>query len=144
MAIPPPPKRKERKAARYMNELTNRVLADTSLGIRDEARAERFAWALILAALFTEAERELFKQLYEQRATLTDRDREAKIRALCKRQGKTRLCDIINRMFAEDAPGRELIHFIAKVVDEDLWSPIAGEIADRKFRRDHFLWKEGK
>ncbi len=140
MAIPPPPKRKERKAARYIEELTSRVLADPSLGIRKEPSARHFAQALVLAALFNEDERALFMRLYDRRATLTDRFREAEIKALCQKQGKTHLCDIIDRMFAEDPGGRELIHFIAKAINEDLWPPIVEEIAERRFRRDHFLW----
>lgn len=142
MAIPPPPKRKERKAARYVEELTSRVLADASLGIKEEPSAQHFAQALVLAALFNEDERALFMRLYDRRATLTDRYREAEIKALCEKQGKTHLCDLIDRMFAEDPGGRELIHFIANVIEKKLWPPIAEDIAERRFRRDHFLWAQ--
>lgn len=142
MAIPPPPKRKERKAARYIEELTSRVLTDASLNIKEEQSARHFAQALVLAALFNEDERELFMRLYERRATLTDRYRKAEIKALCEKQDKTRLCDLIDRMFSEDPGGRELIHFIAKAIKDELWPPIAEDIAERRFRRDHFLWTD--
>ncbi|MGC9398634.1 MAG: hypothetical protein ACP5HM_05815 [Anaerolineae bacterium] len=140
MAIPPPPKRKERKAAQYVEALIGRVLADPSLGVQSKRSARRFAQALVLAALFTEGERDLFVRLYEQRASLTDRRREAEIQALCEEQGKLHLCDVINHLFSEDAEGREMLHFIARAIRDDLWQPIAEEIAERRFRRDHFLW----
>ena len=144
MAIAPPPKRKERKAARYIETLTNRVLVDPSLGLEDKESAGHFAQALVLAALFNEDERALFMRLYDRRSALTDRYRKAEIKALCEKQGKAHLCDLIDRMFAEDPAGRELIHFIARVLDEALWPPIAEEIAERRFRRDHFLWTEAE
>jgi hypothetical protein len=141
MAIPPPMKRKERKATLYLEELTERVLRDPAFQVHDRTQASYFAQALVLAALFTPEERELFTELYERRASLTDDERSAEIKELCERQGEEHLCEIIDRIFAAKRGDQALMHYIMQAIDENLWQPVREDIEDRRFRTEHFLWE---
>lgn len=141
MAVAPPPKRKERKAALYVEQLANRVQTDAVLGIRDERQARRFAQAMILAALFTPGERELFARFYRQRASLSDARRDAEIEELCDRQGRRHLCDMIDRIFSAGLEDSDLLDFIMQAIEKDLWKPVRKEINEKKLRREHFLWE---
>ncbi len=141
MSVAPPPKRKERKAALYVDELANRVQTDAVLGIKDDKRARRFAQALILAALFTAGERELFARFYRQRASLSDAERDTELEELCEQQGRRHLCDMIDRIFSAGLEDSDLLNFLMQAIEKDLWQPVRAEIDERKFRREHFLWE---
>ncbi len=135
-----PMMRKEKKALRYLDALSQRVLARPELGFRSESAARAFAEALVLASLFNPEERALFADLYERREALTDDEREAEVRALCARQGEVHLCQVITWIFKErrDQP---FVNYVMRAIEDDLWQQIAEELREERLQPEHFAWE---
>mgnify|MGYP006308409093 CR=1 FL=1 len=137
MGIPNPPKRKDRKAIRYVEELQAQARADPSLKIENDDQAQRYAWALIVVALFGEEERALFQEVYD---TYSQGDCLEEVRNVCAcDETNDQLCLILDRIVAEGAT-TQMATYMADIIERERWHPIRHAIEDRKFKADNFIW----
>jgi hypothetical protein len=137
MGIPNPPKRKDRKAIQYVEELQAQALIDPALKIEEEDDAQRYAWALIVVALFGEEERALFREVYDAYA---QGECLEEVRDACAcGEKKDQLCLILDRIVAEGQT-RRMAAYMAEILEQERWRPIRQMIEDRKFKADNFVW----
>ncbi|MFP4343885.1 MAG: hypothetical protein ACLFU8_04230 [Anaerolineales bacterium] len=140
MAIARPMKRKEKKAIRFLDTLIEEVQANPRYPVRGLRQAQDFAQALVLAALFNPAERELFATLYERRDQITDEEIDSEIGNLCEQQGEEHLCRVIAWIFAGRSDDR-LMHYLMRTLEDDLWQPVAEELRAQGLTTEHFMWE---
>jgi hypothetical protein len=136
MGIPDPPKRKDRKAIRYVQELQTQALTDPTLQIDDEDAAQLYAWALIVVALFGDEERALFREIYDAYA---QGECLEEVRVACACEGKDQLCLILDRIVAEGATA-QMAGYMVEILEHERWRPVRQAIEDRKFKADNFVW----
>jgi hypothetical protein len=139
MVIPPPLKRKQRKAIRYLEALTARVLAESQYHIHSRAKAELFAQALVIAALFDDEERELFSHIYERGKDLKGAP-YAELYAMCREHGKERLCHILSQLFVTDVNGITFADYLKRIIENETWIPVQEELEENRFREKDFMW----
>ncbi len=140
MSVPPPPKRRERKALIYVGELTERILNDPKKHILDPGMAQFYAWALIVVALFSEEERTLFTRVYQTHAQ--DRAESInQVRELCAKKGHERLCRILDNLIQKDSD-HVMADFMMRIIEKETWPTIQREIKKSRFKPEDFVWWE--
>ena len=136
MGIPDPPKRRDRKAIRYVEELQAQALGDPSLQIDNDADAQLYAWAMVVSALFGEEERGLFREIYNThaRGECMEEMKEA-----CACEDDDQLCLILDRIVGEGGTTR-MATYMAEILEHERWRPVRQVMEDRKFDADNFVW----
>ncbi len=136
MGIPNPPKRRDRKAIQYVEELKVQARADPSLQIDNDDDAQLYAWALVVVALFGEEERALFREVYEAYA---QGECLEEMREACACENNDQLCLILDRIVAE-GPTARMAAYMDEILKHERWRPIQQALATRKFKADNFVW----
>ncbi len=137
MGIPEPPKRRDRRALRYLDELKARALADPTLPVHDEVSATLYVWALVVAAFFGEKERRLFRQVYE---AYTEGECLYEMRAACACEDKDPLCLILDQIMAETSDSQLLAAYLMQAIESESWRSVQQDLKDRKLTADNFVW----
>ncbi len=137
MAIPDPPKRRDRKALLYVEELKHHILADPSIPARDESAAELYATALVVAAFFGEQERQLFREIY---SAYTAGECLFEMREACACEGHDQLCLILDRIVAETDDVQRLARYMMEIIEAGRWRPVQKELESRGFTASNFVW----
>lgn len=136
MGIPDPPKRRDRKAIQYVEELKAQARTDPVLQIEDDDEAQLYAWALIVVALFGEKERTLFQEVYKAYA---QGECLEEMREVCACEDNDQLCLILDRIVAE-GPTAQMAAYMAEILEHERWRPIRDAMEIRKFKADNFVW----
>lgn len=142
MAIPDPPKRRDRKALLYLEELAARVLQDPRVPARDAASASFYAQALVVVAFFSEAERQLLYQVIQSHTEGACLD---ELQAACACDEEDQLCLVLEQMMVQN-PSRDpltdrlIIDQMMHVIEQENWRPVAQELREREFTADNFVW----
>ncbi|MBN1261368.1 MAG: hypothetical protein JXB35_11890 [Anaerolineae bacterium] len=131
--------RKQKHAMAYLDDLSRRARADPALDIHTHKEATIFAWALILVALFSDAERALLTELYEIHAETGSDPQE--VHSFCIEQQRLDLCRILEQIFLEHGEARKLTEFMKRAIDEQWWRPVHDHIKAQDLEVRHFLWE---
>lgn len=137
MGVPNPPKRQDRKALHYLETLARELLTDPRVPVRDAADAELYARALVIVALFGEAERQLFQEVY---VSHTEGECLYELRSACACEGKDQLCLILDQIMVETGEPSILTAAMMQVIRDESWRPVQQALQAQGFTANNFVW----
>ena len=137
MGVPEPPNRRDRKALQYLEDLKVQFLTNPDSLVHDAETAQLYAWAVVVVALFDNAERELFKQVY---GAYTEGDCLYEIRTACACEGKDQLCLILDQIMADDVLATRMGKYMMASIEDGSWQEIQSILKKNRFTPENFLW----
>lgn len=137
MGVPEPPNRRDRKAIQYLEDLQTQFLASPKAPVHDAESAQFYTWALVVVALFDDAERELFKQVYD---AYTEGECLYEIRTACACDGKDQLCLILDQIMADKALATRMGKYMMACIEDESWREIHSVLKKNRFQAENFLW----
>ncbi|MGC9348972.1 MAG: hypothetical protein ACP5JG_12585 [Anaerolineae bacterium] len=137
MVIPDPPKRRDRKAMLYLEELKSRILADRQVPVEDEASATLYAIAMVVVAFFGDEERELLREVYHAR---TEGECLYEVRTACACDDKDQLCLILDYMMTQPRTVSSMVDYMMDVIETEGWRSVQEEMKERRFAAGNFVW----
>ena len=137
MGVPEPPNRRDRKAIQYLEDLKVQFLANPNVPVRDAESAQLYAWAVVVVALFDDAERELFKEVY---GAHTEGECLYEIRTACACEGKDQLCLILDQIMADDALATRMGTYMMTCIEDGSWQEVQLILKKNRFTPENFLW----
>jgi hypothetical protein len=138
MGVPDPPNRRQKRAARYIEELTAQIRAN-SISARHDEQITLYVWALIIVALFGDEERALFAHTYRSEIE-GQTECLAEVREHCSCEGKEQLCQILDNVLATLSTDHRVADFMMEIIQQQSWSAIQTELKARKLRAEDFVW----
>ena len=137
MGVPEPPNRRDRKAIQYLEDLQTQILANPQAPVHDAESARLYTWALVVVALFDDAERELFEQVYD---AYTEGECLYEMRTACACNGKDQLCLILDQIMADTALATRMGKYMMASIKDGSWRVIHAVLKKNRFQAENFLW----
>jgi hypothetical protein len=137
VGVPEPPNRRDRKAIQYLEDLQAQLLSNPNTQVHDAESAQLYAWAVVVVALFDDAERELFKQVY---SAYTEGECLYELRTACACDGKDQLCLILDQIMADEAMATRMGKYMMACIADESWRKVRSVLKKNRFTPDNFLW----
>ena len=137
MGVPEPPNRRDRKAVQYLDDLKAQRLANPQAHVHDEESAQLYAWAMVVVALFDDAERELFQRVY---GAYTEGECLYELRTACACDGKDQLCLILDQIMADVEVTVRMGEYMMACIDDESWLEVQAVLKKNRFEAENFLW----
>jgi hypothetical protein len=137
VGVPEPPNRRDRKAIQYLEDLKVQFLSNPDSYVDDDETAQLYAWAVVVVALFDDAKRDLFKQVY---SAYTEGECLSEVRTACACEGKDQLCLILDQIMADDALATRMGRYMMACIEDESWRDVQTVLKKNRFTPDNFLW----
>jgi hypothetical protein len=137
VGVPEPPNRRDRKAIQYLEDLQVQFLANPSAHVNDDETAQLYAWAVVVVALFDDAERELFRQVYDSH---TEGECLYEVRTACACEGKDQLCLILDQIMSDGPLAKRMGKYMMSCIEDDSWKDVQAVLKENRFTPENFLW----
>jgi hypothetical protein len=137
VGVPEPPNRRDRKAIQFLDDLQAQFLANPGGPVHDPESAQLYAWAVVVVALFNDAERELFKQVYD---AYTEGECLYEVRTACACEGKDQLCWILDQIMADESLATRMGQYMMTCIEDGSWRKVQSVLKRNRFTPENFLW----
>ena len=137
MGVPEPPNRRDRKAIQFLDDLQAQVLANPEAAVNDAESAQLYAWAVVVVALFSDAERKLFSDIYSAH---TQGECLYEVRTACACDGDDQLCLILDQIMADERLAARMGAYMMNAIEDGSWRKVQAVLKKNRFKPENFLW----